>query len=156
LSNARSPSRPFIRLATREDLSFVARHIRAEDADEVWHSSKSLPYAALLHGFNVSNPALAVERLGAPVAILGVVGVPGAAGSPWMLATPDMANCGGLLRECRRMVNGWATEYRCLTNFVWSKNTGHISWLKWLGFSFHGSELRNGETFLQFHKAPNV
>ena len=86
------------------------------------------------------------------LAIFGVVGVDGQAGAPWMLGTDDLKRCRSLLRDCREYLDGYAKQYRYLTNAVWSGNTVHIEWIKWLGFTFEGSDVRNGQTFLQFHR----
>ena len=39
-----------------------------------------------------------------------------------------------------------------LTNTVDSRNTKHINWLKWAGFSFEGEQTVNGVKFLIFYK----
>lgn len=145
-------SRPLIRPYTWGDELEVAAEMRPEDVQEIWHASRSTPLESLQRGLQVSSDLHAVEYRMAPIALLGVVGVRGVAGAPWMLATPDMKHCAGLLRECRRMVDGWAEEYGYLTNAVWQGNSHHIDWLNWLGFTFDGSDIRNGETFLHFHR----
>lgn len=143
---------PFIRKAGGLDVPRLASGMREEDRQEVWHSSRKSPLQALLQGCR-AGPCWAVERAGDVVAMFGVVGVAGQIGAPWMLASDDLkAIRKTFLRECRPVVDGWTAEYSYLTNAVWSKNTTHIEWLRWLGFQFEGSDIRNGETFLHFHR----
>ncbi len=156
MSNVVVLSKPFIRPLERWDIFELSKTMRQEDVDEVYHSSRVSPMQALTQGAAASSICLTVERAGRVVAILGIVGETDSIGSPWMLASDDLVNCKSLLRECRRMVQRWTLQYNYLTNHCWSRNTVHIEWLKWLGFTFSGEEIRNGETFLQFHKGTYV
>lgn len=150
-------SRPFIRRTFRlRDASALAMTMRQRDRDEIRHGSGRSPFEALHRSILASSSVSTIEWDGRVVAIFGVVGIKGQAGSPWMLGTDDIARCQSLLRECRRRVDAWVAEYHYLTNAVWSKNTVHIEWLKWLGFIFEGSDVRNGETFLHFHRRQHV
>lgn len=130
--------------------------MRAEDVQEIWHASRSLPLDALLRGYRDSEQPYAIERNGRVVALFGVVAYPGQGASPWMLATDDLKRCKSLLRECRRRLDGYLTEHGYLANAVWSKNAVHIEWIKWLGFHFQGEDIRNGEAFLHFHRTRDV
>ncbi len=100
----------------------------------------------------MSRDCFAIERQGRVVALFGVVGIPGEIGCPWMLGTEDLRRCWSLLRECRRRLDSYLQQYRHLTNAVWAQNEVHIQWIKWLGFTFEGSDVRNGQTFLHFHR----
>jgi hypothetical protein len=131
--------------------------MRQADVDEVWHSSRTRPLAALEAGARYSSRLLTVEWQGRPVAAFGIVGQPGGLGHPWMLATDDLSAIRKtFLRECRPVVEGWLREYPRLSNAVWSKNAVHIAWIKWLGFTFDGADVRNGQTFLHFYRNSNV
>lgn len=156
MSSAASPCKPFIRPCTEADVTALAATMREDDRLECWHSSRTLPEDALSRGYRASCSPFAIERGGEVVAIFGVVGTVGLAGSPWMLGAPALVNCRSLLRECRQRLDAYTEEYRYLTNACWARNEVHIEWIKWLGFTFNGSELRNGETFLHFHRSANV
>lgn len=146
-------SKPFIRPARLEDIAALAENMRKEDVAECFHSSRRTPLDALMRASSASTAAFAIERQGKVAALFGVVGAVGVAGSPWMLGTDDLRRCRSLLRECRERLDAYLLEYRYLTNAVWSKNEVHIEWIKWLGFQFEGSDIRNGETFLHFHRS---
>lgn len=156
MSSAVVLSKPFIRPARQSDILDIAAHMRAEDTAEIWHSSRVTPWSALYRGMRDSDATFVIERNGVPVAMFGVVGEKGRWGSPWMLGTDELKNCKSLLRECRVRLDEYLKEYHYLANAVWAENTVHIEWIKWLGFQFEGEELRNGETFLQFHRSLNV
>ena len=152
MSSEASRSKPFIRLTVDADVHELALTMRKEDADEVFHSSRSTPFAALDQGYFTSHTCHTIEWNNKVVAIFGIGGELGVVGVPWMLGTDDLRRCWSLLRECREIIRGYLEDYRYLTNACWSKNIVHINWIKWLGFTFHGEDIRNGETFLHFHK----
>ena len=146
---------PRIRSRVPGDIVTVAGAMRQADQWEIWHGSRRGAYAALERSVGASFICRTIERGGIPVAIFGLVKLEHGA-CPWMLGTDDLGKCLSLLRECREVVDDWTRSYGYLTNSVWAGNTTHIRWLKWLGFTFDGSDLRNGETFLHFHRSSNV
>ena len=152
MSSAASPSKPFIRPCTLGDVTELSTTMRQADVDEIHYSSLRSPLEALLGGCAATTEPMAIEWHGKVVAIFGVVGVDGQAGAPWMLGTDDLKRCRSLLRECRKYLDRYAEQYCYLTNAVWSGNEVHIEWIKWLGFTFEGSDVRNGQTFLHFHR----
>ena len=148
--------RPTIRPLQKGDVAELARTMRWEDTEEVRHSSGGTPLSALVTGTTVSSCHV-IEWQGRVVAIFGISGLKGSYGFPWMLGTDDIKRIRkSLLRGCREVVEGYLTDYPYLTNACWSKNTAHIEWLKWLGFTFQGEDIRNGEVFLHFHKGTYV
>lgn len=148
--------KPFIRRCTEFDIEELSLTMRKEDVEEILHASGRTPREVLLSGFASSEVIRVIEWNGEVAAIFGVVGVLGRAGAPWMLGTDDLRRCWSLLRECRAYVEQITQKYHYLTNAVWAKNEVHIKWIKWLGFTFHGSDIRNGETFLHFHRSTHV
>ena len=137
------------------DILKVAGSMRQADQWEIWHGSRRGAYESLLRSVDASFLVRVITRGGNPVAIFGLVHLdPGVC--PWMLGTDDLSRCTSLLRECRALVDSWEATYGYLGNAVWAGNTVHIRWLKWLGFTFDGSDLRNGETFLHFHRKHHV
>jgi len=156
MSNAAVRPKPFIRQATLSDIKELSLTMRKEDMDEIYLSSGSTPLAALTAGFYNSNEVCAIEWEGKVMAIFGVVGERGRGASPWMLGAPGIERCRSLLRECRKVLQRYTQEYRYLENACWCKNSVHIQWIGWLGFTFSGSDTRNGELFLHFHKGTYV
>ena len=152
MSSAAVRSKPFIRETTLRDIAELAVTMREEDRMEVSFSSGGSPLDALMDGYLLSDQVATIEANGRVVAIFGVCGTTGSIGCPWMLGADGLEKCRSLLRECRTILQGYTEEYHYLTNACWSKNVAHVDWIKWLGFTFEGSSVRNGETFLHFHK----
>ena len=157
MSSAVALCKPFIRSLQKGDAEELAITMRQADRDEILHSNCGSPLSALLTGIHLSASTHTIEWNGKVVAIFGVCGTKGEVGVPWMLGTDDIKRCRkSLLRGCREVVDGYAKDFPYLTNACWSKNVVHIDWIKWLGFTFEGSDLRNGETFLHFHRRTYV
>ena len=155
LALCKAVERPFIRDCTTHDIEELAVTMRPEDVAEIMHSSGRSPLKTLWLGFHASEVLHTIEWQGRVVAIFGVAAGTNM-GIPWMLGTDDLRRCWSLLRECRKLLEGYTQKYHYLTNAVWSKNEVHIKWIKWIGFQFEGSDVRNGQTFLHFHRSINV
>ena len=89
--------------------------------------------------------------------MFGVNGPKGEAAAPWMLCTDEIHKATNLIREARKIVKNMLNDHPFLANMAWSKNSVHLKWIEWLGFTFTGDKhISNGETFLWFglRKAP--
>lgn len=130
-------SKPYIRRATRGDCLYLAEHLRREDREEIGHALGINPQYAVLIGFKTDYETHAVIRDGRVVAIIGVGGVPGVIGFPWMLATDELSTIRKtFLRGCNDLLQDILTRFPRLENYVWPKNEAHVQWLRWLGFKF--------------------
>lgn len=152
MSSAAVRSKPYFRKTTQWDIAELALTMRQEDVEEIFHASRGSPLGALVRGSEASTELISIVKQSKVVAIFGLVGTKGVSGSPWMLGTDELPKCKSLLRDCRKIVQRYLEEYKYLSNACWSKNDVHIEWIKWLGFTFEGEDIRNGETFLHFHK----
>lgn len=117
----------------------LAPRLRKEDAEEIRANSGIPPYFALLIGVRNSTPA--VSLVNAHGHLLGMAGVVPTAepdrGAVWMLAADQITDHSiEFLRKSKQWVNEVNDLYPILHNVVDARNTTHISWLKWLGFSF--------------------
>ena len=148
--------KPFIRECTPEDIEELAVTMRPEDVAEIAHASGGSPLRSLWMAFHSSDVLHTIEWQGRVVAIFGVVAINSQVATPWMLGTTDLRRCWSLLRECRKLLDTYTRRYHYLTNAVWAQNGVHIKWITWLGFQFEGSDVRNGQTFLHFHRSINV
>jgi len=87
-----------------------------------------------------------------PVTILGVAPITRGVriGSPWLLATPEIARFNGSMiepmKDCVRLM---LEEYPILLNRVYTENDTSVRWLKRLGFSF-GDVFPHGPRALPF------
>jgi hypothetical protein len=155
MSNEAGACKPFVRDAKLLDCLILGSNLRDADRWEIWHVARKSPVDAFMDGYRISDRPLVIEWKGQPVAMFGVSGNKGSVGVPWMLGTDEIKKIGkSLLKECRSYVEEMHREYPVLTNLVWSKNTVHIAWLKWLGFEFGEAKPLgpDNELFIQFHK----
>ena len=57
-------------------------------------------------------------------------------GTVWLLASPKLLKHGlKLARESRRWVESLQSQYDVLFNLVDERNTVHIRWIQWCGFT---------------------
>lgn len=129
--------------------------MRQEDKDEIWHLARLTPEKALRLSYETCPYNKTVLLDNKVVAIFGCSGIKGEVGIPWMLASPLLTKIRKpFLRECRVFLEEMSQGYPRLYNIAWSKNTEHLTWLKWLGFTFlPGKPMGpDGEIYIEFFK----
>lgn len=129
--------------------------MRQEDKDEIWHLARMTPEEALTQAYRICDFNRAVLLDGKVVCIFGVGGIKGQVGIPWMLASPLLTKIRKtFLRESREWLEAMSEGYPLMANFAWSKNTEHIRWLKWLGFTMLEPRPMgpDGEYYIEFYK----
>lgn len=152
-------SKPYARLATREDALELSKTLREEDRLEVEHASGMTAEVALRYCLAVSNIAYAVIKEGRVVALMGISEDPHwdtqrGVGRPWMLASEELKTIRkSFLRDCRGYLESWLEYHGYLEGYVWTQNAVHIKWLEWLGFQFDPPAPFgiNNELFMRFH-----
>lgn len=127
----------YVRAAEWSDLPILAENMRPHDKAEIFASSGACPLDALTEGMKQGDTKVACLPNGIPAAIFGVVPTPvSGVGSIWMLATNQFKNISRqFLRECRGEIADLTEEYRLVFNLVDARNTIHIRWIKWAGFT---------------------
>jgi hypothetical protein len=151
------------RPSTANDVIYLAPRLRPEDVAEVKAYSGRDAYHTLSLGLHVSDQCWTmVSDDDEPAGMFGVVKsqLPGA-GLVWMLCTPLVPeNSMTFLKECRR--GGWTNKlhrsYPILWNYVDERNTKHVNWLRWMGFSFIMRHPKFGfeqRPFLEFTRLNN-
>jgi hypothetical protein len=146
-----------IRDATYTDCLNLAPNLRPEDKDEVWESGSYLPEEALVMSFKSSADAKVVILDGEIVCMYGIsVSEVEGMGIPWMLGTKRLRSVPKeFLERTLLIIEEYSRQYSLLANCVWSKNTVHIRWLEWLGFTIIRNPIllgRNQEIFYYFFK----
>lgn len=142
--------------ATPEDLEYVAANMDPADAAEVWATAHKTPIEALTLSAGVSRETWAGRADGRAVCIFGVgtrfaldtVGV------PWLLGTPEIRQHKRLfLRASKVWVSDRARQYSVLENWVDSRHTRAVKWLRWLGFTIEDAQPYgpDGVPFHRFH-----
>jgi len=139
------------------DVLSMALRLREEDRAELRAASGLSPLDALEHSFAATvNPYVGVDEGDRPVCMGGVVPFPGCSlrGVVWAVATTDVERHRvSFLRRSIPWVKRWQAQFPILTNAVDERNSVHIEWLRWLGFTFiarhpaYGAERR---PFLEF------
>ena len=122
-----------------EDVDFIAPRLRKADYNECLASTGQQPLGVLLNSLNLGDISLTLRAPnGDRVGLCGVV--PSAlkeAGVVWMVATDDIhQHQTTFLRNSKRALQNLSKDYLVLFNCVDARNSVHIKWLKWMGFTF--------------------
>jgi hypothetical protein len=144
-----------VRVARKADAQYIAKRLRKADLLELKATTKSNPSVALMASLWVSNPCYSLLVYGEPVALVGLVPQKDT-GVIWMMGTDKMLQIKRpFLRGCKEWVNYFLELKPILFNYIHEKNTLHIKWLRWLGFSIINKKDNfglNGENFYEFVK----
>lgn len=154
MSNEVKQSKPFARASKLKDCAELAVTMREEDKQEIWHFARSSPLDALKNGYSLSRRCFTIEWNGKVVAMFGVVGEIGQIGVPWMLASDELPKIRkSFLKEAKKYLEIVFKDYPVLANYAWAKNTVHLNWLKWLGFTLCDPEPMgvDDELFISFY-----
>jgi len=139
-----------------EDLEYMAPRLREADVVEMKALDGSEPYPALVESFNASVFAnVMIDDEGKPFCIYGLAPHPECSdctvGISWMLGTEDLAKHSlWFLRNSRRLIEEAHQYFPIFGNFADERNTVHIKWLKWAGFTF-GRKVPHGGTYFLEH-----
>jgi hypothetical protein len=153
MSNEVKAFKPYVRDSILEDCLELSENMRQEDREEIWIASRSDPLDCLVHGIVNSTFCKTVVYQERVVAMFGVTTLDNQTGLPWMLATDELKSIKkSFLTECKKYVDTMLSVRPYLTNFVYTKNSVHILWLRWLGFTFKEPAPIgvDGELFMQF------
>lgn len=121
------------------DVELLSQNLRERDVEECLAQGRT-PLHALTFGFQHSRSLYTlVSPEGVPFGMLGVGDSPyPGLGAIWMLGSKDLERFPmTLVRQSRPVLDRLflETPYDGFYNHVYAKNTLHIEWLKWLGFS---------------------
>lgn len=137
----------FIRKATVSDAVKIAPNLRPADRRECLSATGRTPEDILPLLISAGEYAMTfVGDDGEPVGIYGVDGVDNNPkfGIVWMVTTPAIYRYKRwLIKEAPKRLKHLHKMYPLLGNHIDARNTAHIRWLRWLGFSF----LRLRESF---------
>ncbi len=130
----------FVREATEADLSSLLPRLRRADRDEIIGITGAPPELALPGCVQFSDTALALcTPDGVVHGLLGVNRLQGGedVGQVWMFLSDEVFNRKhAFLRRSPVVLEALHKVYPLLTNLVDERNTAHITWLRWLGFTF--------------------
>jgi hypothetical protein len=104
----------------------------------------------------MSDECWTIVHEGRAIGMFGVAPLEGDLGAIWLLASDDLPQIRWwFLKKTRPWVAHFMSKYPKLTNLVDSRNSVHLKWVKWAGFTIVGEVPDVGPdrvTFLQFEK----
>ena len=149
----RAYMKPYHRVSTLEDMSYLSKSLRYEDKREVAALGHT-PEKALALGFGNSSICRSIiDKHGTPVGVYGVVPLSDKIGQIWMLGSPGLVKIKtAFLKQSRSEVEGMNSIYAHLCNFIDSRNEIHLKWIRWCGFKIIGEKMINNVKFFEFCK----
>jgi hypothetical protein len=149
---------PYARPAVPQDAHFLAPRMRPEDIAEVAALSGHTPLQSLLASLEEGAECLSIiDNHEEVVGMFGINHWPDFGedqAAVWLLASPGLvAIQREFMRQTRSMLRMFHRQYPLLWNVVDERNTTHIRWLRYFGFSFLQRHERlgvEGRPFLEF------
>ena len=144
-----------VRLATVEDAVFIAPILREADRQECIAALGKTPEQFLPGSVAMSDMTFALcAEDGHCIGLFGVSTVPGfdgIVGSVWMVATNDLLPYARqFLREGAPWIDRLHERCPVLVNFVDARNTVHIRWIEWSGFTLLDTREQYGAAGIPF------
>ena len=139
---------------TQGHADYIARHLREVDRMEAWELHRLSPTMAVNGGLFLSEQSYAVLVDDEPVLVFGVQpeSMVSSTGVVWLLATDNIIKIRKqFIKRCKKVLLDLIQDYDVVYNYVYTKNTIALRWLKWLGFMIHPAEAM-GATGAEFHK----
>ncbi len=152
-----------VRTPTDADIAFVVNNLRDADRDEISAATGAKnPALIVSEAVRLSVPGITLlAPTGEPVGLAGVVPAVQAGNSLgiiWMVGTDGIETCRRPFLRHSRVLSEWLnSKYDVLANCVDARNTVHIRWLRWCGFTFinrHEQYGAEGRPFLAFVRIP--
>ena len=152
------PINKYLTHTTVNDIDHIVPRLRKADKDECLAATGKEPLGILYQSLLLGDITLTMRsHNGERVGLCGVVPSPlDNSGVVWMCATDDIyQHQMAFLRRSKAALDYLAEDYLLLHNYVDARNTLHIKWLKWMGFTFiseqkdYGAEKRLFYEFLR-------
>lgn len=130
-------------------------HLREADQREALALDGRPAILHLLEAVSLpSSNAFTVFYDNVPCGIFGVIEEAPEIGNPWMVGTPLLFKEREAFRISREVVDQMNWRYPLLRNAIHARNSVHIRWLEWMGFTI-GKPFRSsltGEPFRIFYR----
>lgn len=148
----------YVRAYTPGDAQELAPLLRAADLRELRASTDRPVVEVLEEGAELSVPSCTIlDDSGTVAGMFGVVPYYDF-GKVWLLGSDALVRpplSRQFMKECKTWLAAMETKYPALGNVIDARNTVHVKWLRWMGFTFirtipdYGVEKR---PFLEFIK----
>ena len=146
-------NQPIVRPAQPGDAPCLAPRLRKADIAELSALRGIEPGVALLEGYHVSTVCFSLTLEDKTLAMFGAAPSADQVGCVWLLGSEEMLNQRSwFIRNSRPWLARLHQIYPTLFNYVDKRNTAHIRWLKWLGFSFKQLHPDFGVSSLPFYE----
>lgn len=133
--------------------------LRPEDYQEIASASGKHPGAILAQGVGMGKSWAALDEEDNPVLLFGVAPGGVGIGIPWLVASTGIVRHGRqIARLTRPLVDAMNEGYPVLRNFADCRNTLHLRWLRWAGFTFLQTSTdfaADGSPFVEFIRIRN-
>ena len=125
-----------------DDCDYLAKHIRKADLREITDVTGNTPLAAFVEGYNASLRPLTIMS-DVPVGMAGAVPSGDSEALVWLLGTNGIKTSRmSFIRQSKEVLQEIVAPFDWVYNWVDKRNTLHLRWLRWMGFSFI-SEIEN-------------
>jgi len=126
----------------RRHIPAIVANVRQADIEELWAASHLRPLNALWEAVETSKRAWTGMIDNKPVCMFGVAPSEGNhnsdVGRPWLIGSREIEQFSFVfLSRCRKQVEVMLEYFPVLENYVCAENKKAVSWLLWLGFTFH-------------------
>jgi hypothetical protein len=145
-----------VRPANKADAIYLAPRLRQADRDECLAATGRTPEEEL-PGSVLSNTYTILDPAGVPIGLFGVhplLTMPHV-GAAWMVATDDLPKYARqFMTETPAWIDRLHEAFPVLVNLVDARNTVHIKWIEWAGFTLLATRAYGplGLPFIEFAK----
>lgn len=125
-----------LRDAEYSDIKDMAPNMRRGEVDEIWAAHHFTPEEALVYSFSVSMEIYSAVFMGKVVAMFGIVprSLVDNHALVWLLTTDGVEKMPiRFLRLSRKVIRFFHMRYKTLYNFVDSRNSQCLNWIRWSG-----------------------
>jgi len=134
-----------IRPSNIHDVEFIAKNLRRADQEEITAATGLDAFSSLARGFYRGILTFTAFRAGVPIGLFGTSSVLPVEGERvawiWMVGTDQLTvNPKELMQISKEWLPVLSLQADAMMNYVDSRNTKHINWLKHLGFSVDEEE----------------
>ena len=130
----------YVRAYEPGDEQYIAACLRKADRQELSALSDRDPVEVLREGGMISRLCVTIiGNSGLGAGMCGVVDEGNGVGKIWMLGTAELVSRPmqkQFLRESKLYLRGLERIYRLIHNTIDERNTVHIRWLRFMGFTF--------------------
>ena len=133
--------REYVVVPEISEILYIAEHLREADRQEIKAALGQSPREALVEGCVTAKACFMFrDPEGVPTGLFGIVEDPTGVGAvAWMVSTDGIERYSmTFLRRCRKWVATLLETYGTLWNYVDARNTVHVKWLRWMGFTLEG------------------